>query len=526
MRYEIAFLVLFSVATAVALLARRFRFPYTVALVLAGLVLGATHAFAPPHLTKTLLYSVFLPGLLFEAAFHLEFSRFWQNKIAIHALAIPGVIVAILATAAMLVPVTNALHFVEGFHLVHGLVFAALIAATDPIAVVALFKSLGAPKRLAILVEGESLLNDGTSVVLFTLVLSWAEGANVGAGRAALSFVEVVGLGVAIGAAIGFGASKIIQMVDDPMIEITLTTLAAYGSFLAAEHFHYSGVMATVVAGMLCGNYGATTGMSPSTRIAVESFWQYVAFALNSCVFLLIGFEVQFEAMLASWKAIVVAWVAVTAARAFVIYGVSVLLKRSRESFPWSWSAVLTWGGLRGSLSMVLVLALPIAFPFRDLLVNMTFGVVILSILVQGLTIGPLLRRLGLVGEREDRTLHDVRRGTVRAAKAALEALDRMQRESALPSDVANPLRARYEARITEAEQAIADLHLEEATLREEEQLATERHLLLAEKDALLRAHHQGLLGGEAFDRLHADVDARLFRLDVGEESLGRASDV
>ncbi|MBI2395014.1 MAG: cation:proton antiporter [Deltaproteobacteria bacterium] len=526
MRYEIAFIVLLAVATAVALAARRFRFPYTVALVLAGLVLGATHAFAPPHLTKDLLYSVFLPGLLFEAAFHLEFSRFWQNKIAILALAVPGVALAIVATAAMLVPVANALHFVEGFGVIHGMVFAALIAATDPIAVVALFKSLGAPKRLAILVEGESLLNDGTSVVLFTLVLAWAEGVSLGASRAALSFVEVVGLGLAVGAAIGFGASKVIQMVDDPMIEITLTTLAAYGSFLAAEQLHYSGVMATVVAGMLCGNYAATTGMSPSTRIAVESFWQYVAFALNSCVFLLIGFEVQFEAMLASWKAIVVAWFAVTAARAFVIYGVSLLLKRSRESFPWSWSAVLTWGGLRGGLSMVLVLALPTTFPFRDLLVNMTFGVVILSILVQGLTIGPLLRRLGLVGEREYRMVHDARRGTVRAAKAALEALDRIQREAVLPAEVAAPLRARYEARITEAEKGIADLHLNEAALREEELHATERYLLLAEKDALLRAHHQGLLGGEAFERLHADVDARLFRLESGEEPHGRAGDV
>ncbi len=179
MNFELALLVLFAVATFVAMIARWLRVPYTVALVVAGLVLGATHVFVPPHIKKELLYAVFLPGLVFEAAFHLDAKRFWQNKLAITGLAFPGVLVAIGLTAGLLTPFADALHLAEGFSFRHALVFAAMIVATDPIAVVGLFKSLGAPKRLATIVEGESLVNDGTGVVIFTLVLAAVSGGHV-----------------------------------------------------------------------------------------------------------------------------------------------------------------------------------------------------------------------------------------------------------------------------------------------------------------------------------------------------------
>lgn len=519
MHFEIVFVTLFAVATAVALTARWLRVPYTVALVGAGLILGTAHAFEPPHLTKDLLYAVFLPGLLFEAAFHLEFRRFWQNKIAIHALAVPGVVAAIALTAVILAPVANALHFVDGFTLAHGFVFAALIAATDPIAVVALFKSLGAPKRLNVLVEGESLLNDGTAVVLFTLILGIVSGGRVSVAAAALDFAKVVGMGILIGTAVGFAVSKVIQQVDDPMIEITLTTIAAYGSFVAAEQLHYSGVIATVVAGMLCGNYAARTGMSPSTRIAVESFWEYVAFALNSIVFLLIGFEVRIEALLASWRPILVAYAAVLIARAVVIYVVSALLRRSREAMPWSWSAVLTWGGMRGGLSMVLVLGLAPDFPHRELLITMTFGVVILSILIQGLTMAPLLRRLALVGSREEQREHEVLRSQVRAARAVLAELERRAKDGSIRAEIADELHREYGQQVAEAEERIRGLHLVAADLLEDERHAARRHALLVEKDTILDISRKGLIGQEALERLLEDVDARLFRLEAGEHA-------
>ena len=510
MRLEYVLVALFAVATAVALVARRLRLPYTVALVLAGLALGTAHALEPPHLTKELLYAVFLPGLLFEAAFALEFKKFWANKTAVSALAVPGLLLAIGLTAVLLVPVVNGLHFVDEFPLIEGLVFAAVIAATDPIAVVGLFKALGAPKRLAVLVEGESLLNDGTAVVVFTIIVGVAAGLPFSLPVAIVDFVRVVGMGLFIGVAFGYGASLVIQKVDDPMIEITLTTIAAYGSFVAAEHFHFSGVIATVTAGMICGNYAARTGMSPSTRIAVATFWEYLAFALNSLVFLLIGFEVQVEALVAAWKPIVVGFVAVLAARAIVVFVVGFLLKRTKESFPSSWAAVLTWGGLRGSLSMVLVLGLPDTLPHRDLLVTMTFGVVILSILVQGLTMGPLLKRLGLVGQRGAAIELERQRAQAKAAAAALDELERLAREGSVSAGTLASVRQEFEARQAEARHAIEAVHLEAAEVAADERRRTLSRALTAEKDALLSAKASGALSPEVADELMADVDRRL----------------
>jgi Na+:H+ antiporter len=518
MQSETVFILLFIVASSVAIAARRLRVPYTVALVFAGLTLGSLHAFPAPHLTKELLFTVFLPGLLFEAAFHIESTDFWRNRIATISLAVPGVVAAILMTMLMLAPVVQRLHLVTGFTWQHALVFGALIAATDPIAVVGLFKTLGAPKRLRLLVEGESLLNDGTSIVFFTLILGYVAGNAVTVRGLAVDFISIVGVGALVGVGVGLAVSQVIKRVDDPMIEITLTTIAAYGSFVAAEHLHYSGVIATVAAGMLCGNYAARVGMSPSTRVAVETFWEYVAFALNSLVFLLIGFEVHVHALLESWEAILVAYLAVMFGRGVVVAAVSALLGPTRERIPPRWSAVLTWGGLRGGLSMVLALGLPGGFPHRDLLVTMTFGVVVLSILVQGLTMAPLLRWLGIVSGQEARAAYEFHRGTLQAANAVLNELESMARTRYTDAEALDEVRAEYEDRIAKAQHQIHDLHLEREALQTEERHWVRRHLLLVEKQQAIAAFHDGLLGQETYERLLADIDARLLRLESGDE--------
>jgi CPA1 family monovalent cation:H+ antiporter len=517
MANETVFLVLFIVATTVAIAARRLRIPYTVGLVLAGLLLGIVHAFQAPQLTKALLFSIFLPGLLFEAAFHLDFREFWRNRVSLLSLAVPGVVAATALTTVILTPIAATLHVVSGFHWHYALVFGALIAATDPIAVVAMFKSLGAPKRLNVLMEGESLLNDGTGIVFFTLSLSLVAGQQVAVGGLALDFITIVGMGLIIGTAAGLAVSQVIRQVDDPMIEITLTTIAAYGAFVAAEHFRYSGVIATVTAGMFCGNYGARTGMSPSTRVAVETFWEYVAFALNSVVFLLIGFEVNLRTLLGSWHILLIAYLAVTVGRGLVILGVSGLLRLTRERLPASWSAVLMWGGLRGGLPMVLVLSLAPDFPYRDLLVSMTFGVVVLSILLQGLTMPPLLRWLNIVREHEDRLLYECARGKIQASHAALTELDHMPQRLGDTRTIA-ALRQEYEARIAQDEAHISALHLDAEQLRHEDIQWVRRHLLQVEKDQVMGAFHRGALNQEVYKRLLADIDARLLRVESGDD--------
>jgi CPA1 family monovalent cation:H+ antiporter len=517
MSSETTFILLFMVATAVAIAVRRLNIPYTVALVVAGLLLGLFHAFQPPHLTKDLLYTVFLPGLLFEAAFHINFEQFWRNRLTIVSLAVPGVIAAMALTTVILTPVADALDYVQNFGWRYALVFGALIAATDPIAVVAMFKELGAPKRLSILVEGESLLNDGTGIVFFTLSLSVAAGLRTTVGGLALDFFEIVGFGLLTGGVIGLIVSQVTKQINDPMIEITLTTIAAYGSFVAAEHFGYSGVIATVTAGMVCGNYGARVGMSPSTRLAIESFWEYVAFALNSVIFLLIGFEVHISDLVGSWQMILVAYLAVTVGRALVIFGVSSLLRSSRERIPWSWSVIVTWGGLRGALPMVLALSLPLSFPHRDLLVTMTFGVVIISILVHGLTVSRLLKWLGIVTGGEARMTYEFLKGKLRAAHAALSDIDRLERGHLKNEGVLSDLHEEYEAMIRRDEEELGSLQIDQNQLRREEIENARRQLLLTERKHVLDAFHQGMLSQRVYERLLEDVDARLLQMETDE---------
>jgi CPA1 family monovalent cation:H+ antiporter len=505
------FIMLFIVATAVAIGVRRLRIPYTVALVLAGLLLGLSHFLEPPHLTKSLLFSVFLPGLLFEAALHMDFEQFWRNRLTIISLAVPGVVAAIALTTLILAQAAQWLGTAPNFSWEYALVFASLIAATDPIAVVATFKKLGAPKRLSMIMEGESLINDGTGIVFFTLSLSLVTGARVSFAGLAVDFVAIVGVGLLIGAAVGLLVSQVIKRVDDAMIEITLTTLAAYGAFVAAEQFHYSGVIAAVTAGLLCGNY-ALKIMTPSSRIAVESFWDYVAFALNSIVFLLIGFEVHIRDLLSAWPMILVAFLAVTLGRAAVILGASALGRMTRERIPWSWSLVLTWGGLRGALPMVLVLSLHRGFPHRDLLVTITFGVVLISILLQGLTMPPLLRWLGIIKWDEGQRAVELAQGRLMAAHAGLEALDQMTYgiSTAMPQ-----LREEYKEKIKNIEQDIGKMEPDLDQLKDQEARWARRHLLLVEKNRIIDAFQEGRLSQQVYEKLLADIDARLLTVET-----------
>jgi CPA1 family monovalent cation:H+ antiporter len=390
--------LLFSVATATAIAVRSIRFPYTVALVLVGLGIGAFHIVEPPHLTKDLLFAVILPGLLFEASFNIDAKEFWASRLTIGALAVPGVVAAIALTALLVSAMMAGFALDPSFGWRYALVFGSLIAATDPIAVTALFAQMKVGHRLSALVEGESLLNDGTSVVLFTLILAFVSGATTTVGAFAWQFLYSAGGGVLSGAVIGGLAVQVTKRIDDPSIETALTVIAAYGSFALAEEIGSSGVIATVVAGLLCGTYGWDRGMSESTRLAVTTFWDYIAFALNSVVFLLIGFELQLPA-LAAWAPVIgVAYLGALLGRFGVVLGVTSLLSRTRERIPLSWVAVLTWGGLRGALSMVLALALPMDLPHRTQLIAMTYGVVLLSLLLQGVSMPWMLRRLRLGG--------------------------------------------------------------------------------------------------------------------------------
>jgi CPA1 family monovalent cation:H+ antiporter len=402
------------------------------------------------------------------------------------------------------------LHLSPDFDWKIALVFGALISATDPVAVVALFRNVGAPGRLTLLLDAESLLNDGTAIVFFTLALSLVAGSATTVGALSWQFLTIVVGGCLTGILIGGLASALTRRIDDPMIEITLTVIAAYGSFVTAETLSFSGVIATVAAGMLCGNYGSRGGgMSASTRVAAETFWEYAAFSLNSIVFLLIGLEIHPSTLRNDWLAIVVAYLVVTTGRALMIVVGRAALGLTRERFPWSWSIVLTWGGLRGALPMVLVLSLPQDFRNRDLLISMTYGVAVLSILGHGLTMSGLLRWLGIAEGSAGDVEYEFRTGRLQAATAALQELDRLESARTTTHNVLDRLRAEYAQRLESAERELSKLTVSSYELQQHDLRRLRRHLLDVERERVLQAFEQGALGRASYHRLMADIDAR-----------------
>lgn len=504
--------LLLVVATGVSLAARRLRIPYTVGLVVAGLVLGATRAIEAPPLTRELLFALILPGLLFDAALNLHIEEFKRDAVTLVSLAVPGVIAAIIVIVFVLGP-TIALFGVDP-HAIPArgalLVFAALMSATDPVAVVALFRALDAPRRLQVIIEGESLLNDGTAIIFFTLALGAIAGAETASATIVTDFFYIVGAGVIVGAVIGVAVDQGIRRLHDPTLEVMLTTIAAYGSFVAAEGVGASGVIATVTAGMLCGSSEARSGRSVPARMAVATFWEYLAFALNSLVFLLIGLVVRVPTLVEQWRFILAAYVIVTLSRAVVTTALSAMLP-PRLRIPPQWTAILAWGGLRGALSMVLALSLPESFPNRDILISMTFGVVILSILAQGVTVGPALRWLGLTTPTRRRADYGETQSVLLSAYSALDELGRTGGRVFADETMRSALALEYQERIKHAEQELGAVakHVGGSNGGSPgvAPAATRRLLYDTERQRILDAFHAGAMSEDARNRLLAELD-------------------
>jgi CPA1 family monovalent cation:H+ antiporter len=380
--------LLLFVSALVAILTRRLRLPYTVGLVLAGMALSFLHVRLHLHLSKDLIFSVFLPPLVFEAALCIRWREFKSDLPVVAVLATLGVVLAAAVTA-------GGMHYALDWNWGSAIAFGVLIAATDPVSVIATFKEAGAQGRLRLLIESESLLNDGTAAVAFVAVLSVLAGEHHNAASIAGALLLSIGGGALTGAVIGFGFMLMAGRTADHLVEITLTTLAAYGSFFVAEHYGFSGVLAALTAGLVVGNYRPHGSISESGRHALETIWEYIAFIANSLIFILIGAQEAQQHFKGVWLAILVAIVLVTLGRAVAIYPLCALFARSRFKIENRDQHILFWGGLRGALALALALALPEDLPHHDAMVTITFAVVAFSVFAQGLSITPLLRRLG-----------------------------------------------------------------------------------------------------------------------------------
>jgi CPA1 family monovalent cation:H+ antiporter len=503
------FFCLLLIAFVVAILARRYGAPYALALVVTGLAIGAPRLLPHVHLDPQTLFSVFLPPLLFEAAINLPVGPLRRNgkPIAIYAL---------LGTIASTFIVGGLSAAVMGVPLAIGLVFGALISATDPISVLAVFQRLGALKRLSLIVEAESLFNDGVAAVLFTVTLAAALGGGAPVASQIGQFLWTVIGGTALGAGIGWLASRLHFALDDHLVEITLTTVVAFGSFLAADAARVSGVIAVVAAGLVVGSYGMPNSMSAATRLAVASFWEYAAFVVNSIVFLLIGIEVAYVSWADKAGAVIGAIAAVLVGRA-AIYPLSFVANRLKAQIPLRWQHILFWGGLRGALSMALALGLPARFPYRDTLVAATFGVVLFTLLVQGTTIGPLLRRLGLTEPRAQRSQYQRLVVAAHTRAAGLRELERLGATGAYPGWAIELLTEQYRAELSALEQARAALQSDGEKLGESQALNLRRLALLAEKGALNEAQRHDSLEDEDWRLLAVRIDSELAALTSGE---------
>jgi len=382
----IEFLLL--VAAIVAMLARRFRLPYSVGLVVAGVALSLFPGLPHIQFSTELIFTVLLPPLIFEAALHIHWQDLRRDFFVILAMASVGVLLSACVT-------TLGLRYIANWEWQSALLFSVLIAATDPVSVIATLKETGAKGRLRFLMEAESLFNDGTAAAAFTIAIAFVSGRNLAPVEIAKTSLLTIGGGTVCGAAVAATTLLLAGRTSDHLIETMLTTAGAYGSFLLAEHFQFSGVLATLMAGLVLGNVGPLGAVSEKGKDAINSFWEYAAFVANSLVFLLIGMNGTKENILLIWRTALAAVLLVMAGRAAAVYLTLLPFARSSSQVSVRHQHVLVWGGLRGALPLALVLGLPATIPRREEMITVTFAVVAFSVFVQGLTVAPLMRRLG-----------------------------------------------------------------------------------------------------------------------------------
>jgi len=392
--------ILLLIAALVAMLCQRLRLPYTIGLVAAGIILGLL-SFAPKvELSKELLFMVLLPPLIFEATLFIRWRELMKNLPVILVFASIGVLVSAVLTSAGMI-------YLAGWTWQSALLFGILIAATDPVSVIAAFKEAGVHGRLRLLVEAESLFNDATAAIGFGVILAIISGESVSVQATVMNGAWSIFGGLLIGATCAGAALFLTGTTGDHLIELVLSTVAAYGSFLLAEDFHASGVLATLTAGILIGNFGFPTAYSDKGRAFMMDFWEFMAFLANSIIFFLIGVR---EANQSFWNAlgmVAIAIFVVNFGRAAAIYPLSMIFNGSKLQIERNHQHILFWGGLRGALALALALGLPPELEYGEQILTAAFGVVAFSIFVQGLTMIPLLRRLQVLPPGPTATIKD-----------------------------------------------------------------------------------------------------------------------
>ncbi len=521
LRSEQAAVILLAIAAAVAVLASRLRFPFTVALVIAGFGAALLGDLVAVDVSPDLILGLLVPPLLFEATLHLPWRKLRADLAPVLAAAIGGTLLGTLAVGATV-------HLLLDVPWAGAFAFGALISATDPVAVIAFFKSLGTPKRLSVLVEGESLFNDAVAVVAFGLAVAAARGDEFTLGGALEDFFVVSAGGLGVGLVLGYIVSEIVlARVDDALVETTTTLALAYGSYLIAESageivgrsFHFSGILAVVAAGLTVGSLGLKN-TSPNTKQTLEHSWELLTFLVNSLVFLFIGLTISLGSLADHAVEVLVAVFTVLLVRLVVVYAISWVGGRltPRRRVPLSYQHVMFWGGLRGAISLALALVLTDDLFEPDVVESlqvMTFGVVVFTLLVQGTTMGPLIRRLGLAGRADNELRQQHHQARIMMGRAGQAEMNRLGAEGVLFEELADSLAVMYRRAVDEAGTDLRDHLRRNPELEVAMLLQGRRDALVAELEALSGIVRTGLVESEVATELVGEINHRLAALDL-----------
>ncbi len=537
----VIFLLLAAVA-ALATIADRIRIPYPILLVISGLAL----AFVPPdvlpryELDPEIVFVLFLPPLLFASAFFTSWRDFRRNLRPIGLLAVGLVLFTVVGVAAVA-------HYVAEMSWAAAFVLGAIVSPTDAIAATSIAQRLGVPRRIVTLLEGESLVNDATGIVAYRIAYRVAGAYAIfsiwGAG---LQFVVGAVGGVAVGLVAGWVVVKSFALLDDTPVEIVVSLLAPFAAYLAAEELphivwhellgfeaepFFSGVLAAVAAGIYVGRYSPTI-MSPTSRLEGGAVWNVVVFLLNGLAFILIGLQLPIilrglgeyttGELLLYGAAVSLAVIVVRVLWVFpATYLPRIASRAVREKDPappWRNVAVLSWAGMRGVISLAAALALPTEtalggpFPFRDLILFLTFAVILATLVLQGLSLPFLIRALGL--EDDGSVEREEVRARIESADAALARLEELTEEEWVREDTAERVRGMFgyrRSRFVARKMGVDEDGFEE---RSQSYQRLSRELLLAQRNALVRLRNEGTISDEALHRIERDLDLEETRLD------------
>jgi CPA1 family monovalent cation:H+ antiporter len=508
----IQILILLAIAIGVTSIAKLVKQPYSIALVIVGLILGIVNFPGLDHVKEfitqsvvfqVIIISIFLPALLGEATLKLPFSHLNENKKPISALALGGTFMSFLL-------ISFSAYYILGLPLVVAFVFGALMSATDPISVLSIFKTIGVNKKLTTIIEGESLFNDGIAVVLFQIsaffLLTYIEMGWLGLGYGVLLFLKFALGGLAIGGMMGFVFSQLTRIFDDYPLEIVFSVILFFGSFLIAEHFQVSGVIAVVISGLVFGNYGAKIGMTPVTRLNINNFWDVIALIANSMIFLMVGLEITNIEFGDKWGLIGLAILIVVSARSIAVYTSLSLIR----NFPLKWKHLLNWGGLKGSLSIALALSLPHTFAGREDVLVLTFSVVLFSLIVQGLTIKPFVKKLNILDHKQSESDYEETISNIHRLKKASIKLEEMKEQSLVSKQVYDQLHAEYTAQLDRHYLELEQLYDQFPNIKEEQLQNAKRETLYIEYEAVSELSKREIISGTIEGRHKREIIERI----------------